>query len=67
MISYDFILQHKKFLKPSEIKGFLAGEGLTIDGPFGVVYDPFSGTWSLGRDTNNNYMMTISRPASPVS
>ena len=27
----------RKFLKPSEIKGFLAGEDLAIDGPFGVV------------------------------
>ncbi len=57
----------RKFLKPTEIKGFLAGEDLTIDGPFGVVYDPLRGTWSLGSDTKNNYMMTISRPASPVS
>lgn len=52
----------RKFLKPSEIEGFLAGETLTIDGPFGVVYDPLSATWSLGSDTSNNYMMTISRP-----
>jgi 2-polyprenyl-6-hydroxyphenyl methylase/3-demethylubiquinone-9 3-methyltransferase len=52
----------RKFLKPSEITGFLAGDILTIDGPFGVVFDPLAGTWALGSDTRNNYMMTIGRP-----
>jgi 2-polyprenyl-6-hydroxyphenyl methylase/3-demethylubiquinone-9 3-methyltransferase len=52
-----------KFLKPSEIREFLAGEGLTIEGPFGVTFDPLSRRWSLGSDSRTNYLMTIAKPA----
>ena len=52
-----------KFLKPAEIRGFLAGEELRIKGPFGVGFDPLSGRWSLGSDTRTNYLMTIAKPA----
>jgi 2-polyprenyl-6-hydroxyphenyl methylase/3-demethylubiquinone-9 3-methyltransferase len=52
-----------KFLKPSEIREFLAGEDLTIEGPFGVTFDPLSRRWSLGSDSRTNYLMTIARPA----
>ncbi len=51
-----------KFLKPSEIQRFLAGADVVLEGPFGVLYDPLSGQWSLGSDTRMNYMMTIARP-----
>jgi 2-polyprenyl-6-hydroxyphenyl methylase/3-demethylubiquinone-9 3-methyltransferase len=51
-----------KFLKPTEIEGFLHGEGVHVRGPFGVVFDPIAGRWSLGNDTRTNYMMTITRP-----
>jgi len=53
-----------KFLKPEEIRAFLTGlDGLTIEGPRGVSYDPLSGVWSLGPDTSINYMMTVERDA----
>ena len=51
-----------KFLKPSEISDFLAGEGLRVEGPFGVAFDPLSGRWSLGGDARVNYLMTIANP-----
>ena len=54
----------RKFLKPAEIEGFLKAETLVIEGPFGVVFDPLAGRWSLGHDTRTNYMMTIARPSS---
>jgi 2-polyprenyl-6-hydroxyphenyl methylase/3-demethylubiquinone-9 3-methyltransferase len=50
-----------KFLKPVEIRGFLAGEDLTVEGPFGVAFDPLSGRWSLSGDARTNYLMTIAR------
>jgi 2-polyprenyl-6-hydroxyphenyl methylase/3-demethylubiquinone-9 3-methyltransferase len=53
----------RKFLKPEEIRGFLAREDLDVHGPFGVAFDPLSGRWSLGSDARVNYMMTISRKA----
>jgi 2-polyprenyl-6-hydroxyphenyl methylase/3-demethylubiquinone-9 3-methyltransferase len=50
-----------KFLKPEELRGFLADQPLTLDGPFGVVFDPLSGRWSQSHDTDVNYMMTVAR------
>jgi 2-polyprenyl-6-hydroxyphenyl methylase/3-demethylubiquinone-9 3-methyltransferase len=52
-----------KFLKPSEIRGFLAGENLTVEGPFGIAFEPLSGRWSLSGDARANYLMTIAKPA----
>jgi len=52
-----------KFLKPDEVRGFLAQESLAVDGPFGVAYEPLSGRWSQSHDTDVNYMMTVARDA----
>jgi len=52
-----------KFLKPEELRGFLAREPLAVDGPYGVVFDPLSGRWSQSHDTDVNYMMTVARDA----
>jgi 2-polyprenyl-6-hydroxyphenyl methylase/3-demethylubiquinone-9 3-methyltransferase len=56
-----------KFLKPDELRGFLAPElldglPLAVDGPYGVVFDPLSGRWSQSHDADVNYMMTVTRP-----
>ncbi len=53
----------RKFLKPEELRGFLAGEPVIVDGPFGVVFDPLSGRWSQSGDADVNYMMTVVRDA----
>jgi 2-polyprenyl-6-hydroxyphenyl methylase/3-demethylubiquinone-9 3-methyltransferase len=50
-----------QFLKPEELRSFLEGEPVRVDGPFGVVYEPFSGRWSISHDTDVNYMMTVVR------
>jgi len=50
-----------KFLKPEEMRGFLADQPYAVDGPFGVVYEPISGRWSLSHDCDVNYMMTVVR------
>ncbi|HEX3887431.1 MAG TPA: bifunctional 2-polyprenyl-6-hydroxyphenol methylase/3-demethylubiquinol 3-O-methyltransferase UbiG [Phenylobacterium sp.] len=50
-----------KFLKPEELRGFLEGEPVTVDGPYGVVFDPLSGRWSQSHDVDINYMMTVVR------
>jgi 2-polyprenyl-6-hydroxyphenyl methylase/3-demethylubiquinone-9 3-methyltransferase len=53
-----------KFLKPEELRSFLAGEAaVSVDGPYGVAFDPLSGRWSQSHDTDVNYMMTVSRDA----
>jgi len=52
-----------KFLKPEELRGFLQGEALTMDGPFGVVFDLMNSRWNLSHDADVNYMMTVMREA----
>ena len=52
-----------RFLKPQELREFLAEEPVTADGPFGVVFDPLTGRWSQSHDADVNYMMTVTRPA----
>ncbi len=51
-----------KFLKPEEIRGFLAGEALQVDGPFGTAYDPLADRWSRSQDCGINFMMTVAKP-----
>jgi 2-polyprenyl-6-hydroxyphenyl methylase/3-demethylubiquinone-9 3-methyltransferase len=49
----------KKFLKPEELRAFLAAEPVTVQGPFGVSFDPLADRWSLSADTDVNYIMTV--------
>jgi 2-polyprenyl-6-hydroxyphenyl methylase/3-demethylubiquinone-9 3-methyltransferase len=53
----------RKFLKPEELRGFLAGEPVRMDGPFGVVYQPLTGRWVRSSDCDINYMVTVTRDA----
>jgi 2-polyprenyl-6-hydroxyphenyl methylase/3-demethylubiquinone-9 3-methyltransferase len=53
----------RRFLRPDELSGFLAGEPFEVEGPFGVAYSPLSGRWSRSADADVNYMMTVGRPA----
>jgi 2-polyprenyl-6-hydroxyphenyl methylase / 3-demethylubiquinone-9 3-methyltransferase len=50
-----------RFLKPEEIRGFLAGEPVSVDGPFGVAFEPLSGRWRQSHDVDVNYMLTVIR------
>ncbi|MFN9711960.1 MAG: bifunctional 2-polyprenyl-6-hydroxyphenol methylase/3-demethylubiquinol 3-O-methyltransferase UbiG [Alphaproteobacteria bacterium] len=52
-----------KFLTPDELRGFLASEPVTVDGPYGVVFSPFTGKWTESSDVGVNYMMTVVRDA----
>ena len=53
----------RKFLKPDELRGFLDGEPVAVQGPFGVAYDPLSDRWGRSSDCDINYMMTVTRDA----
>ena len=50
-----------KFLKPGEIRDFLAQAPVVVDGPYGVVFNPLTGRWTESTDTDVNYMMTVTR------
>ena len=56
-----------KFLTPDELRGFLATEPVTMDGPFGVVFNPLNGKWTESSDVSVNYMMTVVRDAAQIS
>lgn len=47
----------KKFLKPHELASSLRRAGLTLSEVAGVSYSPLSDRWSIGRDTDVNYML----------
>ena len=52
-----------KFLTPDELRGFLSGQPVALDGPFGVVFNPLAGKWTESSDVGVNYMMTVVRDA----
>ena len=56
----------RKFLKPEELRAFLAGEpGVAVRGPVGVSYQPLSDSWRLSVDSDVNYMMVVERAPAP--
>lgn len=52
-----------KFLRPDELRDFLADSPVVVDGPYGVVFNPLTGRWTESADTDVNYMMTVVRDA----
>jgi 2-polyprenyl-6-hydroxyphenyl methylase/3-demethylubiquinone-9 3-methyltransferase len=57
----------RKFIKPRQIRDFLAGERLEVSGPFSVAFDPLAGRWSMGGAARINYIMVVSRPAAKAT
>lgn len=49
----------RRFLRPDEVRSFLAGEPYEVAGPFGLAFDPLSGAWRRSADADVNYLMTI--------
>ena len=46
----------RKFLRPSELTGALRDHGLEVGELTGVVYNPLTASWRLGRDLEVNYI-----------
>jgi 2-polyprenyl-6-hydroxyphenyl methylase/3-demethylubiquinone-9 3-methyltransferase len=57
----------RKFLKPEEIRAFLADEDLGVQGPMGISYSPLADRWSRSTDSDVNYMMLVLRPPHPAT
>lgn len=51
----------RKFVKPDEIRGALAGAGMTVVASAGVVYNPLLDVWRISEDVAVNYMLTAVR------
>ncbi|KJE36102.1 3-demethylubiquinone-9 3-methyltransferase [Thalassospira sp. HJ] len=54
----------RKFVKPSEMSGYLRGAGLELCDITGVAYNPINDTWAPApRDLDVNYMVIAQKPA----
>jgi 2-polyprenyl-6-hydroxyphenyl methylase/3-demethylubiquinone-9 3-methyltransferase len=53
--------QWDRFVTPEELRSALRGAGLKLTDATGMIYDPFSDEWRLGRDTDVNYFATAMR------
>ncbi len=52
-----------KFIRPSELEQWTRSAGLELHELTGMVYNPFSQRYSLGRDLDVNYLAYCTRPA----
>jgi 2-polyprenyl-6-hydroxyphenyl methylase/3-demethylubiquinone-9 3-methyltransferase len=50
-----------KFVKPDEVRAWLADEHVEVEGPFGVSFNPLTGRWAESGDADVNYIMTVAR------
>lgn len=71
VIGAEYILQllpkgthdYAKFIKPSELSRWAKAVGLEIDEIIGMSYNPITKVYSLGRDTDVNYLVHSVRDA----
>ncbi len=54
---------YARFLRPSELARFAREAGLQVEELMGMSYNPFKQTYSLGRDTDVNYLVRTVRLA----
>jgi 2-polyprenyl-6-hydroxyphenyl methylase / 3-demethylubiquinone-9 3-methyltransferase len=52
---------YKKFIKPSELNEFIREAGLELNELIGLSYNPITELYSLGRDTDVNYLMATTK------
>lgn len=54
---------YAKFIRPSELSRYCRDAGLEVRQIIGMSYNPFTQTYSLGRDTGVNYLVHAVKPA----
>ena len=52
---------YKKFIKPSELNEFILEAGLELNELIGLSYNPITEVYSLGRDTDVNYLIATTK------
>jgi 2-polyprenyl-6-hydroxyphenyl methylase / 3-demethylubiquinone-9 3-methyltransferase len=55
--------QWERFITPAELDGHVRAAGLSALSCEGLMYNPLSDRWSLGRDTDVNYIGAAAKPA----
>ncbi|MEZ0280393.1 bifunctional 2-polyprenyl-6-hydroxyphenol methylase/3-demethylubiquinol 3-O-methyltransferase UbiG [Methyloceanibacter sp.] len=53
--------QWDRFVTPAELRTGLRVAGLTLTDTTGMIYNPFTDEWRLGRDTEVNYLATATK------
>ena len=53
---------YARFIKPSELSTWCRDAGLSVRDIIGMSYNPLSKTYTLGRDTDVNYIVTTQAP-----
>jgi 2-polyprenyl-6-hydroxyphenyl methylase/3-demethylubiquinone-9 3-methyltransferase len=54
--------EYQKFIKPSELEGWARDAGLELQASIGMLYNPVTREYSLGRNLDVNYLMYFHRP-----
>ncbi|MFT7723798.1 MAG: bifunctional 2-polyprenyl-6-hydroxyphenol methylase/3-demethylubiquinol 3-O-methyltransferase UbiG [Roseateles sp.] len=54
--------EYARFLRPSELAGFCRDAGLNVQASRGLTYNPLTQRYSLGHDTDVNYLLACRRP-----
>jgi 2-polyprenyl-6-hydroxyphenyl methylase/3-demethylubiquinone-9 3-methyltransferase len=49
--------RYDKFIKPSELASYCRHAGLDVGEIIGMTYNPLTGLYALGSDTDVNYLM----------
>jgi 2-polyprenyl-6-hydroxyphenyl methylase/3-demethylubiquinone-9 3-methyltransferase len=52
---------YKKFIKPSELGNYLREANLEMNEIIGLSYNPITQVYSLGRDTDVNYLVACTK------
>lgn len=55
--------QWDRFITPAELADYIAATGLAPGAREGMLYNPLTDRWSLGSDTDVNYLMAAARPS----
>ena len=55
--------QWERFITPDELGCYLRAAGLDAPTIKGLIYDPLADVWSLGADTDVNYLACAAKPA----
>lgn len=53
---------YARFIRPSELAGWARAAGLTLGEVEGMLYNPITRTFSLGRDVDVNYLLHAQKP-----
>ncbi len=54
--------EYEKFIRPSELESWARAAGLELRSSIGMLYNPVSREYSLGRNLDVNYLMYFRRP-----